>query len=207
MGRETPDVGPPGGPVTHLVVVGLMGSGKSTVGRAIAERLGWPLRDSDVDIEAATGRTVGELRDEIGVEAMHELEVRQLLDALAGLEPTVVAAAASVIDVEACREALRGPGVAVVFLTAEPEVAAARFRRGTHRPWFGSDPVAVLAGQAALRYPRFRSVDPVEMAADAMSPDELAHATLAALRERGRGWAPGEHAQEPVAPRPRCETR
>jgi len=167
-----------------------MGSGKSTVGQVIADRLGWPLRDSDVEIEAATGRTVKALRDELGVDAMHELEARHLLEALAAPEPAVVAAGASTIDVPACRDALRGPGIVVVFLTASPAVEAARFRgddhRGDdHRPWFGTDPEAFLAAQAAARYPHFRSVDPIELSTDDRTPDALADAALAAISARG----------------------
>jgi len=176
--------------VTHIVVVGLMGSGKTTVGREIARLLGWPLRDSDPEIEAATGRTVRTLRDEIGVDAMHELEARQLLDALAGPGPAVVAPAASVIDVAACRAALRGPGVAVVFLAVRPAIAAARFAAGTHRPWYGTDPETFLTGQAADRYPRFRSVDPVELATDDRDPATIAAAALDAIVARGLILAP-----------------
>src|SRR5215208_4289943 len=80
-------------PFTHVVVVGLMGSGKTTVGRALADRLGWPFRDSDPEIQAVTGRTVRELRDDLGVDAMHDLEADQLLDALAAPGPAVVAPA------------------------------------------------------------------------------------------------------------------
>jgi shikimate kinase len=173
------------GPVTHVVVMGLMGSGKTTVGRELAARLGWPLRDSDPEIEAATGRTVRELRDEIGVEAMHAIEARQLLDALAAPGPVVTCPAASVVDVDACLEALRGPGIAVVFLTAEPAVAAARFGSGEHRPWYGSDPEEFLARQAAARYVRFRSLDPIELATDDRSPSDLAEAALAELAKLG----------------------
>ena len=58
----------------HIVIAGLMGAGKSTTGRALAERLGRVWRDSDAEIEAATGRTVRELRDAEGVDAMHARE-------------------------------------------------------------------------------------------------------------------------------------
>ena len=73
----------PGHPLRHVVLVGLMGAGKTTVGRRLAARLGWPWHDSDADIEAATGMTVRELRDRDGVDAMHDLEAAQLLQALA----------------------------------------------------------------------------------------------------------------------------
>jgi hypothetical protein len=70
-------------PIRHVAVVGLMGSGKSTIGRRLAASLGWPMRDSDVEIEAARGRTVRQLRDELGVDGLHEIEAGQLLAALA----------------------------------------------------------------------------------------------------------------------------
>src|SRR4029079_2295269 len=96
--------------VTHVVIVGLMGSGKTTVGRELAARLGWPLRDSDREIEAATGHTVRALRDEIGVDAMHELEARQLLDALSSPGPAVVPPPAPATGVARRRRAPRVRG-------------------------------------------------------------------------------------------------
>ena len=176
--------------VTHVVIVGLMGSGKTTVGRELAARLGWPLRDSDREIEAATGRTVRALRDEIGLDAMHELEARQLLDALSAPGPAIVAPAASVIDIAACRVALQAAAVAVVFLAVVPAVAAARFAAGPHRPWYGADPATFLAEQAADRYTRFRSVDPVELATDDRDPTAVADAALDAIVARGLILAP-----------------
>ena len=70
------------GPLRHIVLMGLMGTGKTTTGRVLAGRLDWPMRDSDEAIEAATGRSVRELRDEIGTDAMHDLEATALLRAL-----------------------------------------------------------------------------------------------------------------------------
>jgi shikimate kinase len=169
----------------HLVLVGLMGTGKSTTGRILAARLGWPLRDSDAEIEALTGRSVRELRDELGTDPMHDLEARALLRAVADPGPDVVGAAASVVDREDCLAALRGPGVAVAWLTVSPEVEAERFRSGAHRPWYGDDPVAFLARQAREREPAFRSLDPVIVSTDDQSPEAVADAILAGLRERG----------------------
>jgi shikimate kinase len=172
-------------PLRHVAIVGLMGSGKTVIGSRLAALLGLPLRDSDADIEAREGRTVRQLRDELGVDVMHALEARQLLDALAAPGPSVVCPAGSVVDVDACLAALGGPGVFVVFLTVEPTVAARRFIAGAHRPRFGDDPAVFLAQQAAVRYPRFRALHPLEIATDERTPEDVARLVVAALADRG----------------------
>src|SRR3954470_9736767 len=155
-----------GDSIRHLVLVGLMGTGKTTTGHILARRVGWPMRDSDADIEAAGGRSVRELRDELGADAMHEIEAIALLAALARPGPDVVTAAASTVDSDECVAALRGPGIAVAWLTARPETAGRRFGSSSHRPSYGEDPVEFLARQALLREPRFRMLDAVEVATD-----------------------------------------
>jgi shikimate kinase len=147
----------------HVVLVGLMGAGKTTVGRALAERLGLPFSDSDRVIEAEQGRTVRELADELGTDGMHALEKAHLLGALAQPGPSVIAAAASTIDDPECRAALVAPGVRVVWLRASADELAGRFDRRRHRPRFGRDPRGLLAEQAAEREPLFASLDPVEV--------------------------------------------
>jgi shikimate kinase len=175
----------PAPPVRHVAVVGLMGSGKTTIGSRLASLLGWPLRDSDVEIEAREHRTVRQLRDDLGVDAMHALETRQLLDALADPGPSVVCPAASVGDVDACVAALADPAVLVVLLTADPNVVAQRFLTGAHRPWYGDDPAAFLARQATARYPRFRGLAPLEIATDERSPDDVVQIVVRVLAGRG----------------------
>jgi shikimate kinase len=159
--------------IRQVVLVGLMGVGKTTVGRRLAVALGRAWRDSDADLQAATGRTVRELRDEEGVDAMHAREAAQLLDALAAEGPTVVSAAASVVDVEDCRRALEAPGVAVVWLRADPVTLAERFGSDPHRPAYGDDPADFLADQAARRDPRFAAVADLVVDTDGLDPDEV----------------------------------
>jgi len=167
--------------VRHVVLVGLMGTGKTTVGRALAEALGRPFSDSDTAIERERGSTVQQLADELGVKEMHELEARHLLEALQAAEPSVIAAAASTIDDPACRAALVAPGVTTIWLKADPDVLARRFDRERHRPRFGRAPGDLLAEQARERDALFRSLHPVELETGGQGPSEVVEQALAAL--------------------------
>jgi len=167
--------------VRHVVLVGLMGTGKTTVGRGLAEALGLPFSDSDAAIERERGSTVKELADEIGVEEMHELEARHLLRTLDAPGPSVIAAAASTIDDAACRAALVAPGVTTIWLKADPAVLARRFDRQRHRPRFGRSPRDLLAEQATERDALFRSLHPIEIETDAREPAEIVRLALDAL--------------------------
>jgi len=170
------------GSAEHVVIIGLMGSGKTTVGQALAARLGWSWRDSDVDIEAATGLTVRELRDLEGLDAMHARESAQLLAALAGPGGTVISAAASVVDDPSCRAALTAPGVAVIWLRATPGLLAARFvSDDDHRPAYGDDPGAFLADQAARREPLLETIGCQVIDVNGQTPDELVARAIEAL--------------------------
>ena len=169
-------------PPRHVVVVGLMGAGKSEVGRRLAAGLGWSWHDSDLDIEAVTGLTVRALGARDGIEAMHEVEARHLRDALAESQPSVISAAASTIEVPECRMAMAAPDVAVVWLRANPEVLARRFASADHRPEFGPSPVAFLAEQAARREPLLASLDPIVVDVDAIDADEATARAMEALR-------------------------
>lgn len=190
MDDPAPAPSPAGGPGTAdaIVLMGLMGSGKSTVGRLLAERLGWILDDSDASIEAREGRTVRELRDELGVDDMHALEARHLLEALAAPRPRIVTPAAFCIEVEACRAALAGPGVAVVWLRARPETLAARFWAQPHRPAYGDDPATFLAAQGTRRDPWFEALATLIVDVDEQPPETVADMILAGTQRTG---APG----------------
>ena len=158
-----------------------MASGKTTVGERLAARLGWPWHDSDADIEAATGLTVRELRDRDGVAAMHDLEAAQLLRRLGDPGPSVISAAASVVDGESCRVALAASDVVVVWLRGTPDVLASRFPTGDHRPAYGPSPTPFLREQAERREPQLRALDPIVVDVDSVDPDTAVAQALEAL--------------------------
>jgi shikimate kinase len=141
----------------HLVLVGMMGSGKTTVGRRAAARLGRRLRDSDREIEARTGRTVREIFESDGEAAFRVEEARVLAEALDDPEPAVVAAAGGVVLDPANRRRLRAAGT-VVWLDARPEQLAQRVAAGGHRPLLGDDPEAALVRLDAERRPLYAEV-------------------------------------------------
>lgn len=163
-----------------------MGAGKTTVGARLAARLGWPLRDSDADLLAATGRTARELDAERGTVELHRLEARHLVDGVAAPGPSVIATAASTIDDPDARTALGGEDLLVVWLRGDPTSLAARTPRGGHRRTLGADPVAGLAAQAATRYPRFAALEPFIVDVDTRSPDEVSAAIATLLGAAAR---------------------
>jgi len=144
--------------IQHVALLGLMGAGKTSVGSELASLLGWLLSDSDKVIEQAQGATVRELGERLGVDAMHELEAGHLLSALATPEPSVVCAAASVIDDPRCRGALERPEVFAVWLEVNPGRLAARFASGPHRPVFDPDAERMFRRQLSQRAHWFKEV-------------------------------------------------
>jgi shikimate kinase len=128
----------------HIVLVGMMGAGKSTVGRALAEQLGRRLYDSDEMVEASTGRTVREIWQADGEAAYRVLETDALRTALADEQPAVIAAAGGVVLSPENRALLRDGDVFVVWLLAGVDVLLERVRHGMHRPLLDADPEATL---------------------------------------------------------------
>lgn len=165
----------------HLVLVGLMGVGKTTVGAILAQRLDRELVDSDLRIEALTGRTVKQILAEGGVAALRRHEAAALFDALADPEPRVIAAAGGVVLDRHDRRRLADAGADVVWLTGDPELLGPRTETRGHRPWLDDDPVGTLQRMYAERAPLYREVADHVVAVDGLAPDEVADRVLEAL--------------------------
>lgn len=164
--------------MTHLVLVGMMGSGKSTVGRLVAERLQRPLLDSDVLVEERTGRSVREIFADDGEEAFRTIESQVLIDALASDEPSVIAAAGGVVLHESNREALRTCDARVVWLMADPDILLARVRNGMHRPLLDDDPATTLQRMWTEREPLYREVADAIVSVDQRTITDVVEAVL-----------------------------
>ena len=162
----------------HLVLVGLMGSGKTTVARIAAERLGRHVVDSDAVIEKATGRTVREIFADDGEDAFRTLESAALLDALASPVPAVIAAAGGVVLREENRAALKESSARVVWLCASPALLVERAASGGHRPLLDADPAGTLQRMHDQRHELYREVADAVVLVDNRSPNEVAEAVL-----------------------------
>jgi shikimate kinase len=157
----------------HVVLVGMMGSGKTSVGQQLATRLGVGFVDSDEQIERLTGRTVREIFEDDGEAAFRKLEAEALAAAVESPARSVIAAAGGVVLDAANRELLRRAGT-VVWLRARPEVLAARVREGDHRPLLGDDALCVLRRLEAERAPLYDEVADAVLDVGDLSPDETA---------------------------------
>lgn len=116
----------------RIFLIGFMGAGKSTVGRRLAARTGWPYIDNDALIEAATGRSAPEIVATDGAEALHEAELAAF-DHGAGLEPPVILGVAGfVVMDERARGRMQAAG-RVVWLRARPETLHQRVGTGRGR--------------------------------------------------------------------------
>lgn len=165
---------------TRVLLLGMMGSGKSSVGRALAARTGWPFVDNDVLVQRATGLSASELLRNRGEAALREAESAALRAGLAIPAPAIVATAAGTIMRPEDRDLMHDGGL-VVWLHAPAPVLAARAVGASHRPWLDDDPVAWFAETIAEREPLYRSVADIVVDTGAANPDAAADEVVAVL--------------------------
>jgi shikimate kinase len=118
----------------QVVLVGLMGSGKTTVGRRLAARLERHFVDADAAIEEITDRTIAEIFEQDGEEGFRDLEADTFEELLEHHEPCVISAGGGVVIRAENRARLRRPDVTVVFLDASPAFLASRVANRPQRP-------------------------------------------------------------------------
>ena len=174
----------------RVLLVGMMGAGKSTVGRLVAERLGWEFRDVDDEVERASGAAVAEVFASVGEEGFRRAEREALTSCLAGTADAVVSVGGGAVLSSANRDALRDAGT-VVWLRARPGTLAARVGDGAGRPLLAGDagPAARLEELARARAELYSVVADAVVDVDGLTPAEVAELVVAA-RHAGAGQAP-----------------
>jgi shikimate kinase len=151
-------------PVRRIALVGMMGTGKSTVAARVAATLGWTCIDVDAVIEARTARAISDIFATDGEAAFRAIEADIVADGLGGQDVTrrgsvgcVVALGGGAVLTPSNRERLADCD-AVVWLHAEPAVLARRLAGDASRPLLAGDPLARLVALAGERESIYRSV-------------------------------------------------
>jgi shikimate kinase len=166
----------------QVVLVGLMGSGKSTVGALVAARTDRVFIDVDILIARETGQTVRVLWEAGGEAAYRHLESEAVLRVLAGDAPSVLAAPGGVVLDPAVRAALAGN--LVVWLRTGPATLADRVHHGDHRPLLGDRPAETFAVMAAERSDLYRQVATATIDTDDSAPDAVADVVVGLLADQ-----------------------
>ncbi len=172
---------PPGD--ARVLLMGMMGSGKTTVGKALAARTGWEYLDNDELVRRATGEATPDILRERGERALRAAESAALTEALSIPAPVIAAVAGGVVEEPADRERLRAGGY-VVFLRARMSTLADRVGSGEGRPWLQPDPAAALARLYRGRDELYRQAATLVLDVDDAAPEELAERILAGLAQR-----------------------
>ncbi len=144
--------------IRNLALTGFMGSGKSSVGHAVAKRLGFEFLDTDHLIERRAGLSIPEIFDRPGEAAFRELE-REVVEELATRERIVISTGGGVGANPGLLASLKTHAL-VIWLWASPETIWERVRRQTHRPLlYVGDPESRIRELLAQREPLYRQAD------------------------------------------------
>ena len=164
----------------RVLLIGMMGAGKTTVGHALSSLLGWPYFDNDVLLKRAVGKDTRRVQLEDGERALRRAESASLDVALTEGGPLIAGVAAGIVldplDVQRLRD-----GGFVVWLRADLSTLAARVA-GTDRPWLGADPLQALEKLNAGRDVLYESVASLIVDVDALPPDLIASRIASQIR-------------------------
>ena len=158
----------------HIALVGLPGSGKSTIGRYLAKRWSMPFVDVDVAIEEHIGCTIRDFFAKEGESRFRDVEQEVLAALLARPEKTVVATGGGAVLKAENRQELAGHAQ-VVYLSASPHEIAKRLQRDTQRPLLQVDnPLQRLLDLHAIRDPLYKEVADFVVAGSGLSATQVA---------------------------------
>lgn len=165
-----------------VVLVGMMGSGKSSVGKRLGARLDLPFRDADTEIEAAAGMTIPEIFESRGEADFRAGEVRVIARLLEN-GPIVLATGGGAYMNERTRATIAEKGVSI-WLKAELDVLMRRVRKRANRPLLQTaDPEGTMRSLLAVREPIYAEAD-ITLESREAPHDIVVDAAIAALAER-----------------------
>ncbi len=179
-----------------LVLVGLMGAGKTSIGRRLALRMGMPFRDADAEIEQASGCSVSEVFARFGEPAFREGERRVIKRLLAG-PPVVLATGGGAFMDPATRAEIRANATSIWLRCSLPTLVRRTTGR-SHRPLLaGGDPEQILAALMEQRHPVYAEADIVVQCGED-TPDM----TTARVIDELHGFVPLRRVPVPLAQAP-----
>jgi shikimate kinase/3-dehydroquinate synthase len=179
-----------------IVLVGMPGAGKSSIGRRLALRLGLPFLDADQEIEAAAGLPITEIFARYGEPHFRDGERRVIARLLAG-PPVVLATGGGAFADAATRAVIRRSGAVTVWLKCRMSTLLRRVAGRDHRPMFlNADPAAVLERLMRTRHPCYAEADIV-----IACTDESPEGTTRRVQEALAAWRPPARLPVPLGER------
>ena len=167
-------------PDRPIVLVGLMGVGKSTVGRRLAARLGKPFIDADAEIETAAGMTIAEIFERFGEAHFRDGERRVIARLIDGTPKVIATGGGAFMNAET--RALILERATAIWLDADVETLVQRVGRRNTRPLLrGKEPGATLAELARIRNPVY-ALAPIHVRSQPAPHENAVDAILRALR-------------------------
>lgn len=172
----------------NVVLVGMMGAGKSTVAKLVASRLGWPVVDTDEMVEERVGTTIAEMFAASGEVAFRDAESAAIFELAAAPGPFVASLGGGAVVRASNRDVLRSVGF-VVWLRAGPDALVRRVGSGDSRPLLGGatgrERHGRLAELARTREAFYREVADLVIDVEALSAEEVATLICGEVEARG----------------------
>lgn len=166
----------------RVILVGMMGSGKSTIGRLLSEATGWPYVDNDELVLRTHGATSRQLLAERGEAAMRAAESSALALGLEVPVPAIIGVAAGTILDTSNRELLQSGGI-VVWLRADAASLEARAMGSAHRPWLDTGDESWIRETVATRDPLYASIAEITVDTASAPADAVAEGLRNRLRD------------------------